>query len=184
VSFKIWAPPCKQTVSLPICIQRTKQPIFQPRFKNGIDDKNSTSGYAYHLGTGFVAWASKKQPIVTISSAEAEYVAGTSTACQALWMQRILKDLMHNQEESTTIYCDKSTIALSKNHVFHKKTKHTDTRYHFIRELVNNGELILQHCKSKEQLVDIFTKALAQDQFEYLREALGIVNIDVISSRN
>jgi hypothetical protein len=154
-------------------------------FAGSIDDRKSTSGYAFHLGTGVVAWASKKQPIVTISSAEAEYVAGTSAACQAVWMRRILKDLMHNQEEPTTIYCDnKSTIALSKNHVFHKKTKHIDTRYHFIRELVNNGELILQHCRSNEQLADIFTKALAQDQFEYLREALGIVNINVISSRN
>ena len=111
--------------------------------------------------------------------------SSTSAACQAVWMRRILKDLMHNQEKATTIYCDnKSTIALSKNHVFHKKTKHIDTRYHFIRELVNNGELILQHCRSNEQLADIFTKALAQDQFEYLREALGIVNINVISSRN
>jgi hypothetical protein len=154
-------------------------------FAGSIDDKKSTSGYAFHLGTGIVAWASKKQPIVTISSTEEEYVEGTSAACQAVWMRRILKDLMHNQEEPTTIYCDNnSTIALSKNHVFHKKTKHIDTRYHFIRELVNNGELILQHCRSNEQLADIFTKALAQDQFEYLRKALGIVNINVNSSRN
>jgi hypothetical protein len=99
---------------------------------------------------------------VKISLVEAEYVAGTSTTYQAVSMRRILKDLMHNQEEPTTIYCDnKSTIALSNNHVFHKRKKHIDTRYHFIRELVNNGELILQHCKSKEQLGDIFTKDLA-----------------------
>jgi hypothetical protein len=90
-----------------------------------------------------------------------------------------------NQEEPTAIYCDnKSTITLSKNHVFPKRTKHIDTRYHFIRELVNNGELILQHCRSKEQLAHIFTKAFTQDQFECFREALGVLNIDVISSRN
>jgi hypothetical protein len=58
---------------------------------------------------------------------------------------------------------------------------HIDTRYHFIQELVNNGELILQHRRSKKQFADIITKALAQDQFEYLREALSIINIDVIS---
>jgi hypothetical protein len=96
-------------------------------FAGSIDDRKSISGYAFHLGTGVVAWASKKQPIVTISSAEAEYVAGTSTTCQAICMRRILKDLMHNQEEPTTIHCDNtSTIALSKNHVFHKRTKHID----------------------------------------------------------
>lgn len=133
-------------------------------FAGSIDDRKSTSGYAFHLGTRVVAWASKK--------------CGCENFLR-IWMRRILKDLMHNQEEPITIYCDnKSTIALSKNHVFHKKTKHIDTRYHFIRELVNNGELILQHCRSNEQLADIFTKTLAQDQFEYLREALGILNIN------
>ena len=65
-----------------------------------------------------------------------------------------------------------------KESFFHKKTNHSDTIYHFIRELVNNGEFILQHCRSKEQLANIFTKALAQEQFEYLRKMLGIVNID------
>ena len=53
-------------------------------FLGSIDDKKSTSGYAFHLGTGVVAWASNKQPIMTISSIETEYVAGTSTACQAV----------------------------------------------------------------------------------------------------
>ena len=70
------------------------------------------------------------------------------------------------QEESTTIYCDnKSTIALSKNHVFHMNTKHIGTRYHFIQELVNNGEISLEHCRFEDQMTDIFTKALPQEQF-------------------
>ena len=107
------------------------------------------------------------------------YVVGTSTTCQAIWMQRILNDLLHEQEDPTTIsYDNKYTISVSKNHVFHKKTNHIDTIYHFIQELVNNRELIPQHCKSKEQLANIFTKALAQEKFEYLRKMLGIVNID------
>ena len=106
-------------------------------------------------------------------------------ACQAIWMQRIIKDLMQAQDRPTTIYCDnKSAIALSKNRVFHKRKKQIDTRYHFIRELVNNREINLQHCRSKEQLADIFTKALAHEQFEILREALGILNIHDVDSRN
>ena len=58
-----------------------------------------------------------------------------------------------------------SAISLSKNHVFHKKTKHIDTRYHFIRELVNNKEICLEFCRSEDQLADIFTKPLARDTF-------------------
>ena len=93
-------------------------------------------------------------------------------------MRRILKDLMQAQDGPTTIYCDnKSAIALSKNHVFHKRTKHIDTRYHFIRELVDSREINLHHCILEEKLVDIFTKALPQVQFEILKEALRVVNI-------
>ena len=107
-----------------------------------IDDKKSTYGYTFHFGTCVVSWDSKKQPIVTLSLAEAEYVALTSVACQVVWMWRMFKDLSQNQQEPTTIYYDNIlAIALSKNHVFHKRTKHIDTRYHFIRELVKNKEI-------------------------------------------
>jgi hypothetical protein len=92
---------------------------------------------------------------------------------------------MHDQKEPTPIYCDnKSTIALSKNHIFHKRSKHIDTRYHFIRELVNKGEINLECCRFEDQLTNIFTKPLTKKQFKYLRENLRIVNIDVISGRN
>eukprot|EP00253_Pinus_taeda_P005804 PITA_05804 len=106
--------------------------------------RKSTSGYVFHMGSGAISWASKKQPVVSLSTAEAEYVAATAIACQAVWLRRVLRDLCHEQENGTTIYCDNSSaIALSKNSVFHKRTKHIDTEFHFIRELVNNGEIVL-----------------------------------------
>ena len=75
------------------------------------------------------------------------------------------------------IYCDNSsTIALSKNFVFHKRTKHIDTKFHYIRELVNNGEIVLQHCKTEEQYADILTKPLGQRTFEFLRKCLGMMD--------
>ena len=69
-----------------------------------------------------------------------------------------------------------SAIALSKNHVFHKRTKHIDTRFHFIRELVNDKEICLEFCKSEDQLADIFTKPLAKDTFQYLCSYLGMTS--------
>eukprot|EP00253_Pinus_taeda_P016368 PITA_16368 len=108
-----------------------------------VDDRKSTS-YVFHMGSGAISWASKKQPVVALSTAEEEYVAATAAACQAVWLRRVLRDLCHEQENGTTIYCDNnSAIALSKNSVFHKRTKHIDTKFHFIRELVNNGEVVL-----------------------------------------
>eukprot|EP00253_Pinus_taeda_P014297 PITA_14297 len=88
--------------------------------------------------------ASKKQPIVSMSTTEVEYVIATVAVCHAMWMRRMLRDLRHDQEGMTTIFCDNtSAIALSKNLVFHKRTKHIDVKYHFIRELINNDEIVL-----------------------------------------
>jgi hypothetical protein len=148
-------------------------------FAGSLDDRKSTSGHVFQLGTNLISWASKKQLIVSISSAEAEYVAATSASCQAVWLRRILKDMAHTENDPTPIFCDNtSSIALSKNHVFHKKRKHIYTRFHFIRELVNNGDILLQFCGSRDQLVDIFTKPLGKSVFDFQRKHLGIISDD------
>ena len=95
--------------------------------------------------------------------------------CQAIWMRRMLRDLCHEQDKETIIYCDNSSvIALSNNYVFHKRTKHIDAKFHFIRELVNNGEIVLHHCRTEEQFPNILTKPLTHKSFNYLRKCLGM----------
>ena len=133
-----------------------------------------------------IGWASKKQPIVTLSPAGAEYVGATSTSCQAVWLRRVFDGLKQKNQGSITIYYDNtSVIALSKNSVSHQKSKHIYSRYHFIRELVSNGEVHLKPCKSSDQLADIFTKSLAQDVFEFHRRNLGVVClVDTQTSRH
>ena len=75
------------------------------------------------------------------------------------------------------IYCDNSlAIALSKNFVFHKRTKHIDSKFLYIRELVNNGKIILKHCRTQEKFADILTKPLGQKSFEYLRKCMGMTD--------
>ena len=87
----------------------------------------------------------------------------------------MLKNVSQNHKEPTTIFYDNnSAIALSKNHVFHKRTKHIDMRFHFIIELANNKEICLEFCRFEYQLADIFTKPLETDTFEYLRIYLGM----------
>jgi hypothetical protein len=83
------------------------------------------------------------------------------------------------ENDPNPILCDNnSAIAFSKNHVFHKKRKHIDTHFHFIQEIVNNGDISLQFCKSRDQLADIFTKPLGKKKFEVQRQYLGIVSVD------
>eukprot|EP00253_Pinus_taeda_P011602 PITA_11602 len=87
-----------------------------------VDGRKSMSGYVFHLGSGVISWASKKQPIVSLSTAEAEYVAAIAATSQAVQMRRMLRDLHRNQEGATTIFCNNtSTIALSKNSVLDKR---------------------------------------------------------------
>eukprot|EP00253_Pinus_taeda_P011669 PITA_11669 len=139
------------------------------------DDRKSTSDYVFHMGSGAISWASKKQLIVALSTTEAEYVATTTATCQAVWIRRMLRSLGQEQAKATVIFCDNSlVIALSKNSVFHKRTKHIDTRFHYIRELVSNGEITLQHCRTQEQVADILTKPLDQKSFEFLRKCWGM----------
>ena len=145
------------------------------------DDRKSTSGYVFHMGSGAISWASKKQLIVALSTAEAEYVAATAAACQVVWMRRMLRSLCQEQATTTIIFCDNSlAIALSKNSVFHKRTKHIDTKFHYIRELVNNGEIVLEHCRTQEQVADILTKPLDQKSFEFLRKCLGMTECPTV----
>ena len=154
-------------------------------FSGIINDWKSISSYVCHLGICWISWACRKQPIMTISSPEEEYVATTSTSCHVVWLRRILNDFKDEDEEPNPMYCDKNTtIALSKNHVFHRKRKHIDNFYHFIHVLVNNGQTTLKFCGSKHWLEDIFTKALAWDTLEFQRQHLVIICVDEFNGQN
>ncbi|KAL5553017.1 hypothetical protein UlMin_040418 [Ulmus minor] len=107
-----------------------------------IDDRKSTSGFVFFIGDTVFTWMSKKQPIVTLSSCEAEYVAATSCICHAVWLRNLLKELSMTQEDPTQICVDnKSAIALAKNPVFHDRSKHIDIRYHYIRECITRNDV-------------------------------------------
>ena len=143
-----------------------------------MDDRRSMTGYVFNLGSRAIAWSSKKQPSTALSSSEVEYIAVTSTACQAVWLRRILEDMKQHQSEATIIHCDnQSTIAMTKNPMYHNRTRHIDTRHHFIRELVSKGSIKILYCATNEQLADIFTKHVPLDKFFYFRELLRVVNI-------
>ncbi|KAK2442880.1 putative mitochondrial protein [Trifolium repens] len=138
------------------------------------DDRKSTSGGCFFLGTNLISWFSKKQNCVALSTAEAEYVAAGSSCSQLVWMKQMLKEY-DVEQDALTLYCDNmSAINISKNPVQHSKTKHIDIRHHYIRDLVENKIVILEHVGTKEQIADIFTKALDAVQFEKLRGKLGI----------
>lgn len=144
-------------------------------YAGDLDDRKSTSGFVFMMGSGAVSWSSKKQQIVTLSTTEAEFVAAASSSCQAIWLQRLLEVLHNQQQGPTLIHCDNvSAIKLSKNPVMHGKSKHIDVRYHFLRDLCKDGIIDLVFCKSEEQTADILTKPLKPAVFVKLRSQLGV----------
>ena len=146
--------------------------------------RRSTSGYAFYLGSGVFSWSSKKQQVVALSTAEAEYMAATSSATQALWLRKMLGFLQHKQDGPTKIFCDSmSAIDLTKNLVFHGRSKYIDIKYHFIRELVREQEIAIDYCRSEDQVADILTKPLKLEMFMKLKKMLGMVKFEDLDLR-
>ncbi|XP_043694337.1 secreted RxLR effector protein 161-like [Telopea speciosissima] len=134
-----------------------------------IDDRKSTSGGALFLGKSLVAWHSKKQESVSLSTAEAEYIATTASCTQVLWMQRQISDFGLSSDGPVTIMCDNmSAINISKNPVQHSRTKHIDIRYLFLKEKITSNAVRLEFVSTTDKVADIFTKPLPKDNFERL----------------
>jgi hypothetical protein len=140
--------------------------------------RHSISGFAIFHGCGVVSWSSKKQPIVTLSSTESEYVALTHVVKDLLWHRKLHNELSPFFDSITTpipLFCDnQGAIILSKDSTFHMRTKHIDTHFHFVRETVNNNILSISYCPTDEMIADILTKSLARFKFEKFHSLLGI----------
>ncbi|XP_040379776.1 uncharacterized mitochondrial protein AtMg00810-like [Oryza brachyantha] len=140
-------------------------------------DRKSTSGSCHFLGTSLVSWSSRKQSSVAQSTAKAEYVAASSACSQALWMISTLRDYGLSFS-SVPLLCDNtSAINIAKNHVQHSRTKHIEIRYHFLRDNVEKGTIVLEFVESERQLADILTKPLDRSRFEFLRAELGVIHL-------
>ncbi|CAJ2657083.1 unnamed protein product [Trifolium pratense] len=141
-------------------------------------DRRSTTGYFFKYLNASVAWCSRKQPVVALSSCEAEYIAGSYAACQALWINSVLKELKIDVKKPITLQIDnQSAINLAKNPVLHGRSKHIEARFHFLREQVNQGSLEVIHCATGSQVADIMTKSLKVDRFLNLRNSLGVFQL-------
>lgn len=139
------------------------------------DDRKNTTWYVFKLGSSPISWSLKKQFIVTLSSTEVEFVAASSCACQAMWLQRILHKLGETQNQGTIIICDNSsTIKLSKNPVMHGRYKHINVRFYFLRDLTKDDTIEMKHCNTEEQIRDVLTKPVKLETLNYIRARLGM----------
>ena len=117
-----------------------------------------------------MSWHSKKQNSVALSTAEAKYIAAGLGCAQVLWMKQTLSDFGLTYSH-VPIKCDNtSAISISKNLVQHSRTKHIEIRHHFLRDHAQKGDITLDFVRTEDQLADIFTKPLNENQFVNLED--------------
>ncbi len=137
------------------------------------DDRKSTSGYLFLYG-GVVSWRSRKQKTVALSSSEAEYMAATDAAKEAVWIQQFIEELFGEPIDNTTVWCDnQSCIALTKDPGHHDRNKHVEIRLHFIRNLVDRGRIHFKYCPTEEMLADGLTKSVSRITLEKLAKLMN-----------
>ncbi|KAH9307354.1 hypothetical protein KI387_035265, partial [Taxus chinensis] len=123
-----------------------------------VDSRRSTTGYIYTVGGTTVSWISRLQKLVALSTTEAEYVAATEASKEMIWLQQLLEELGHKQEECKLYSDSQSAIHLAKNSAFHSRTKHIQLRYHFIRTALEEDKLKLEKIHTSQNPADMMTK--------------------------
>jgi len=135
----------------------------------------STLDYCFAIGESIFYWNSKKQSVVAHFTAEAEYIATYMVAKQLIWLMKLVNDMDFDQRSPTELFCDNtSVIAISKDSVFHDRTKYMKIKFYAIKQFQQERELKLIYYTTKEQLANLFIKPLAKDRFEALRERIGM----------
>ena len=133
---------------------------------DNVPNWKSTSGCCFSLGSTVIAWRSRKQTSVVLSTMEAEYIAAYAANGEVVWLCKMLSGLFDLQLEATSIYCDnQNCIKLSENPVFHDKSKQIEIKYQYIRDLVEKGAVELHYIATDEQIADVLTKPLSRVKF-------------------
>ena len=139
------------------------------------DDRRSTTGYFFKMGFsgGAVSWQTKKQQTVALSSCEAEYQGLAAAVQEATFLRSLMCEMGYQQMQATVIGEDnQSCIKLATNPVMHKRSKHIDTKYHFIREKVDDNSVQLVYTPTDQLAADLLTKSLPQVKVEQHRKQL------------
>ncbi|WZY98804.1 hypothetical protein YC2023_071133 [Brassica napus] len=141
-------------------------------------DRRSTTGYCTFIGGNLVTWKSKKQKVVSCSSAEAEYRAMLKLTNELVWIKGILKHLEIEQGTPMTMHCDnQAAIHIATNSVFHERTKHIEVDCHKVRQMIVLGVILPCYTRSEDQLADVFTKAARQKTMESIHTRLGLIDL-------
>ena len=144
-------------------------------FADDIDSRKSTTEFVFTLGGITISWASNLQKIVTLSTTEAEYVVSTEAGKEMIWLHGFLDELRKKQEMSILHNDSQSAIFLAKNSAFHSKSKHIQTKYHFIRYLVEDKLVILEKICGSKNPANMLIKGVTIEKLKLCAASIGLL---------
>lgn len=171
----------KATMSMKLVYKKNVDEIISgycdSDWASNIEDRRSCTGYLFLFQGAAISWNSKKQQTIALSTSEAEYMALASSIQEALWLKQLADELQPELKGTPiTLYCDnQSAINLSKNAVYHARSKHIDVRYHFIREKIAAKQIVVQYKCTGDMVADILTKGLHRPKHENFTSSMGLI---------
>jgi hypothetical protein len=164
-------------VDLGITYGSTRMPLSGYTDADGMttEGRHAISGYVFCIDSRAISWSSKRQELVMLSTNEAEYVALTHAAKEAIWLSMLRAEIFGLDRRAVPLKCDNNgAIALARNDRYHARTKHIDIGYHFIRERIESGDILLDYIHTSENTADMFTKGLHSATFNTLVKTIGL----------
>ena len=143
-----------------------------------IDTRRSCSGRLHMLNGAGTSWRSRLQPVVALSSTEAEYIALCDAARETVWHRMLLEQLGFPQKGPTKILEDNNgCAAIANNRRSDARTKHIDVKYHYVRDLIEQGQVDIDRCDTEKMVADLLTKALSINKYAWCRQRMGVIHI-------
>eukprot|EP00253_Pinus_taeda_P010288 PITA_10288 len=134
----------------------------------------STTSYVFTLAGGAISWMSKLQETIALSTTEAEYVPASDACKEEIWLKGLLDDIGRMQEKVNVLCDNQIAIHLAIKPTYHKRTKHVDVRYHFLRHVIDGTKVAIQKVHTRENCVDIFTKRVTVEKLRWCLASLGL----------
>jgi hypothetical protein len=142
-------------------------------------DRRSVTGISFFVDDSLVSWISRRQTTVALSSTEAEYLSLSDAVKEAIWLKGMLAELTGKEQSAVTIYGDnQGCLKLAETDSYHSRTKHIDIRAHFLREVIERGDVALEYVRTEDMTADVMTKGLNEIAHNRHCEGLGIIGVN------
>lgn len=146
-------------------------------YAGDLDKRISLTGFVFTLSGCAISWKATLQSTVALSTTEAENMAAAEAVKEVIWLRGLVGDLGLQQDEAVVFRDSQNAIHLTKNQMYHERTKHIVVRYHFLREVVTQGDIIVKKIGTTENPANMLTKPVLVLKFKHCLDLIGVCNL-------